>query len=322
MLDAAGMTARPPVILVYSRRSAEGFRDWLATHGCPGTLLTASNPAEAAAVIGDVEAILAWRFPVELFASAPRLQWVQSLGAGVEDLVSAPSLAPQVALTRIVDQFGSYVAEYVFGELLARVRQIERVRLAQSQHRWNHFIAESLGGRTLGVAGLGSIGKEIVRKGRAFDMRVYGLSRSGLRSNIVDRHFTPGHWFEFVGDLDVLVLTLPQTAETDRILDAGTLAAMRSSALVVNVGRGVLVDEDALIDALRGKRLGGAILDVFQTEPLPEGSPLWDLPGVTVSPHIAGPSTIEGVGSSFLSNVKRFMRGEPLAGLVDRSLGY
>jgi glyoxylate/hydroxypyruvate reductase A len=313
--------SRSPVILVFSR-SPDTLGAWLAEHACPGTLLTASSSDDAAAVIHEVEAVLAWRFPVELFASAPRLRWVQSMGAGVDDLVGAASLAPDVAITRIVGQFGGYVAEYVFAELLARVRRLKDVRAAQSQRRWNHFIAGTLEGQTLGVAGLGSIGMEIVRKGQAFDMRVYGLSRSMVRADEVDLHFTSESWIEFVRDLDVLVLTLPRTSDTEGVINAQVLGAMRPEAILVNVGRGSLVDEKALVEALRMQKISGAILDVFQREPLPQDSPFWELPGVIVTPHVAGPSTTQGVGTFFLSNVRRFVRGEVLAGLVDRSLGY
>jgi glyoxylate/hydroxypyruvate reductase A len=314
--------SRSPVILVYSR-SAKAFGDWLAAHDCPGTIHPASSPEDVAAVIGTAEVVLAAsRFPVELFARAKRLQWVQSMGAGVDELVGAPLLPPEVVISRIVGQFGSYIAEYVFAELLATARSLERVRAAQRERRWDHFVAQTLQGQTLGVAGLGSIGKEIVRKGRALDMAVYGLSRSGTAAALVDRHFTPDRWIDFVGDLDVLVLALPRTAETEKVVDADVLGAMRPQAVLINVGRGILVDERALIQAIRGKQIAGAVLDVFETEPLPEDSPLWDLPGVRVSPHIAGPSTPEGVGSYFLSNVHRFILGEPLAGFVDRSLGY
>jgi glyoxylate/hydroxypyruvate reductase A len=311
--------SRSPIILVYSR-SPKIFDDWLTAHDCPGTVLTASRPDEAAAVIDRVEVILASRFPAELLARAPQLRWVQSLGAGVDELVG--SLAPDIVISLFVGQFGGYMAEYVFAELLASTRGLERVRAAQRERRWDHFVANTLQGQTLGVAGLGSIGTEIVRKGRAFDMRVYGLSRSGTAADRVDRHFTPDNWTDFVRDLDVLVLALPRTPATERVVDAKVLGAMRPEAVLINVGRGTLVDENALIQALRQKRLAGAILDVFQTEPLPAFSPLWDLPGVRVSPHLAGPSTAEGVGSFFLSNLHLYLRGESLAGIVDRSRGY
>jgi glyoxylate/hydroxypyruvate reductase A len=153
-------------------------------------------------------------------------------------------------------------------------------------------------------------------------MRIHGLSKTASASHLVDRHFTPDGWIEFVRDLDVLVLALPLTRETEGVVDGRVIASMRSGAVLVNVGRGLLVDEVALVDALCHGTIGGAVLDVFQTEPLPPDSPLWNLHGVTVTPHISGPSTIEGVGAFFLDNVHRFVRGDPLAGAVDRWRGY
>lgn len=312
-----------PVTLIYSRQSAGRFRDWLAARDYPGDLLIASNSGEAEAVIGDVEIVLtAARFPLDLFAHAPRLRWVQSINAGIEDLVQAAELAPDVALTRIVDQFGGPIAEYVFAEVLARVRRIDLLREAQRQREWVHITPGTLAGKTLGVAGLGSIGREVAQVGMAFNMRTYGLSRTPQHAGLVERHFTPDAWPEFAADVDVLVLTLPHTPETAGVVDARILGAMKPDALLVNVGRGALVVEDDLAAALQAGRPGGAILDVFQQEPLPADSPLWTLPGVTITPHISGPSILEDVGDFFLANLHRYMQGEPLVGLVNRAAGY
>lgn len=310
-----------PHILIYSR-DPEPFRQWLEDHGCPGRCDAASSLEEAEAVIGDVDVILGGRIPDGLLARAHALRWFQSMNAGIENLVAAEGLRPEVLLTRVVDQFGGPISEYVFAELLARVREIERLREMQARREWRHFVTDTLAGKVLGVAGLGSIGKEIVRKGKAFDMTVYGLSRTGAGASSVDRHFDGDSWIDFVRDLDVLVLTLPLTPETEGVVDAQVLAAMPEKAILVNVGRGALIDEAALIRAVQEGRIAGAILDVFTQEPLPADNPLWDLPGVTVTPHISGPSTVEGVGRLFLENLKRFMNGETLVGIVDRGRGY
>jgi glyoxylate/hydroxypyruvate reductase A len=185
-------------------------------------------------------------------------------------------------------------------------------------------VAGTLAGQTLGVAGLGSVGAEVVRKGRAFDMHVYGLSRTGARANLVARHFTPDRWLDFVAELDVLVLTLPRTPQTEGAVDARVLDAMKPGALLVNVGRGLIVDEAALIAALESGRLGGAALDVFPIEPLPADSPLWRMPGVFVSPHCAdaSPQSLDRGFLILLDNLERFARGRPLRNVVDRQQGY
>jgi glyoxylate/hydroxypyruvate reductase A len=309
-------------ILVYARGAAEHYAEAVRRAVPTAVVRAASDPAAARAALPDAEILLSWRLPHELYALAARLRWVQCLGAGVEDIVAAAELPRSVAVTRIVDQFGAAIAEYVFAELLARVRELERVRAQQAERLWRPFVAERLAGRTLGVAGLGSIGREVVRKGRAFDMRVFGLSRTAAPDGLVDRHFGPDAWAAFVRDLDYLVLALPLTPQTRAVVGAEVLAAMRPGSVLVNVGRGALVDEAALVEALRAGRPGGAVLDVFEREPLPPESPLWSLPGVTVSPHISGPSRTDEVAAFFLDNLARFERGEPLAGLVERERGY
>lgn len=310
-----------PAILVYSRQP-EAFAEWLRAHDCPGDVRVASSAQEALRVLDRTEVLLAWGFPRHLLTAAPRLRWVQSMGAGVDDLAQAPELPADVVLTRIVDQFGGYIAEYVFAELLARERRLGHARRLQAQRRWEHFTVGTLAGKTMGVAGLGSIGVEVVQRARAFRMRVHGLSRSGSRSPLVDRHFTPNEWPEFVRGLDVLVLTLPLTPETERAVNERVLAAMKPFAILVNVGRGRLVDEGALVAALRAGRIGGAVLDVFEREPLDGESPLWGMPNVVVTPHVSGPSTVAGVGQFFLENLQRYLRGEALIGTVDRARGY
>ncbi len=309
-------------ILVYARGGAEHYAEAVRRAVPTAVVRAASDPAAARAAVPDAEILLSWRLPHELYALAARLRWVQCLGAGVEDIVAAAELPRSVAVTRIVDQFGVSIAEYVFAELLARVRDLERVRAQQAERLWRPFVAERLAGRTLGVAGLGSIGREVVRKGRAFDMRVLGLSRTAAPDGLVDRHFGPDAWTAFVRELDYLVLVLPLTPQTRGVVGAEVLAAMRPGSVLVNVGRGAVVDEAALVEALRAGRPGGAVLDVFETEPLPPESPLWSLPGVTVSPHISGPSRTDEVAAFFLDNLARFERGEPLAGLVERERGY
>jgi glyoxylate/hydroxypyruvate reductase len=311
-----------PVILVYSRRIAPDLRAWLLEHDAPGTVLAASTPDEARALMGEAEILFGASFPMDLVATAPHLRWIQTMNAGVEELVTADGIPPVVTLTRVVDQFGPSIAEYVFAECLAHIRSLDRTRAAQQEHRWDHFVADTLQGKTLGVAGLGSIGREIVRKGRAFDLRMHGLSRTGTAAGIVDRHFTPDEWPAFAASVDVLVLTIPRTPQTEGVVGRAVLSAMRPDALLINVGRGALLDEAALIERARAGCIGGAILDVFVEEPLPADNPLWSTPNIVITPHISGPSTVDGVGAFFLANLQRYLAGESLVGVVDRGRGY
>lgn len=308
-------------ILVYSR-DPEPIAQALRRRGLEDTVETAADEEGARARVADADVLFSWRLPAHLYALGRRLRWVQSMGAGVEDIVAAAAMPEGVVVTRIVDQFGASIAEYVFGELLARVRRLDELRALQRERRWGHFVADSLAGRTMGVAGLGSIGRELVRKARAFDMPVVGLSRTGAGAGLVDRHFGPDAWPDFVRELDVLVLTLPLTPATAGVVGPGVLAAMRPGSLLVNVGRGALVPETALIGALAAGRPGGAILDVFEREPLAPEHPFWQMPGVTVTPHVSGPSRTEDVTAFFVANLERLRRGEPLRGVVDRGAGY
>lgn len=307
-------------ILVYAR-DPEPIAEAIRRRGVEAVVRTAHDADSARARIPEADVLFSWRLPPELYMLGRRLRWVQSMGAGVEDIMAAP-VPDGVHVTRIVDQFGVSIAEYVFAELLSRVRRLDDTRAWQRERKWHHFVAQSLAGRTVGVAGLGSTGREVVRKARAFDMKVTGLSRTGQHGGLVDRHFAPDAWLDFVRDLDVLVLTLPLTADTRSAVGADVLRAMRPESVLVNVGRGALVPEAALVEALRAGRPGGAILDVFEREPLPADSPLWSLPGVTVTPHVSGPSRMDDVAEFFVDNLGRLARGETLRGLVDRQVGY
>lgn len=313
--------ATVPEVLVYHPRSTTSWANWLRENGCPGRIREASNAQEARVLAPEAEVLFAWRFPKEIFPEARRLQWIQAMGAGVDDLLSSP-VPEHVQITRVLDHFGGPMAEYVFSELLFRIREIDRVRLAQAETRWDHFAPGSLKGLVMGVAGLGSIGLEVVRKAKAFDMETYGLSRTTKSAPCVDRHFLSSQWPGFVKNLDVLVLVMALTAKTRHSVDREVLRAMKPTALLVNIGRGSLVDELALVEALQDRVIGGAILDVFEKEPLPKESPLWTLEGVTVSSHISGPSLLSETGGYFIDNMKRFIAGLPLAGRVDRAAGY
>jgi glyoxylate/hydroxypyruvate reductase A len=316
------MTNNQPKIVVYSPDQAENYADMIRREGY-ANVFSASNPAEAKETIEDTDILLCWKFPLHLLEDTSSIKWIQSLGAGVDDIVNSPHVPEQILISRIVDQFGVPIAEYVFSYLLHVNQRIAEVRAAQKEKTWKPFEPELLSGKTIGIAGLGSIGAEIVRKARAFDMTVCGLSGSGKHAHLVDKHYFADEWHEFVKELDYLVLVLPFTENTRHLVNRDVFSAMKKrSAYLINVGRGQVVVEDDLVDVLQSGHLQGAILDVFEQEPLPKESPLWELPNVYVTPHLSGISTPERVGDFFLENLKRYMTGKALKGIVDRKAGY
>lgn len=309
-----------PIIVVYGP-GHEHLKEILKIMHCPGQVIMARDLHELEEILPMAEIVFGWKVPPHLYGKACHLKWVQSMGAGVDDLIANPDLSPTVMITRIVDQFGPIIAEFVFAELLADVRRLDLARQQQSQKIWKPFAVGSLQGQAIGIAGLGSIGRELVRKARVFDMVVYGLSRSA-KPGLVDFGFTPAQWPEFVRSLDYLVLTLPATAETQYVVNRTILRAMKPQAIIINVGRGEILRQGDLVDALHQGEIAGAVLDVFETEPLPPEDALWKLPRVRISPHIAGPSLDEQVARFFVANVLRYLHHEPLQGVVDRERGY
>ena len=317
------MITSQPNILVYSPKQAEAYATCIRDYGFT-SIKVATTPEEAERYLPDTEVILGWKFPTHLLNKpiASSVRWYQSTGAGVNELIADTSIPENITITRIVDQFGGYISEYVFTFLLYLLKDVQRMKQSQLEHRWDPFISESLIGKTIGVAGLGSIGAEIVRKARAFDMNVDGLSFSGKHAQLVDRHFTPDEWGTFVKNLDYLVLTLPLTKATHHVINRNILQAMKSTAVLVNVGRGALIDETDLQFVMQSGHLQAAILDVFETEPLPKEHAFFSMPNVYVTSHLSGPSTTDEVSRFFVENIKRYLNKQPLNGIVDRKRGY
>ncbi len=307
-------------ILIYSAHP-EVVLDKVLAANAACRVRAANTPERAQQWISQAEVILAWKLPAELYAQASNLRWIQSMGAGVDDLAANTNIPKHVVITRIVGQFGGPMAEYVFAEILYRERNLTQARTLQAARQWQPFSFGSVRGKVIGVAGLGSIGQEIVRMAQAFGMTVYGLSRY-RHEMLLEKSFDGSQWEDFVRDLDYLVLALPLTPATKQCVNTRIFRAMKPGAVVINVGRGQTVNQSDLTDALVSHHLGGAILDVFDQEPLPADSRLWDLPGVVITPHISGPSRDQEVAAFFNRNLQHFIQGEPLLGQIDRSQGY
>lgn len=250
----------------------------------------------------------------------PLVDWVQSSWAGVTPLMDIDHR--NYILTGMKDVFGPQMSEYVFGYMLAHELKVLERRNAQREHEWFRGHSGTLEGKRLGIMGTGSIGQHVAKTGRAFGMRVNGLSRSGSQAPEFDEVVRVDLLHGFLEDVDYLVATLPQTAATDNLLDAAALARLPDHAYFVNVGRSNVVDDVALIDALHTNKLAGAALDVFDEEPIPADSPLWDTPNLTITAHIAAISHPLLLVPIFIENYARYVKGEPLRYVIDFGAGY
>ncbi len=250
----------------------------------------------------------------------PSVQWVQSTWAGVTPLLQVNRR--DYVLTSIKGVFGPQMAEYVLGYLLAHELRIVRRLDAQRAHEWWPGESGMLSGKRLGIMGTGSIGRAIAERARAMGVFVTGLSRSGTELPEFDSVYPATHLAEFLPNLDFLVAVLPDTKKTDNLLDARMLALLPQHACFVNVGRANVVDDDALIEALRSDKLAGAVLDVFDEEPVPEDSPLWDTPNLLMTAHMAAVSHPELIAPIFLENYRRFVTGQDLINVVNFDNGY
>jgi glyoxylate/hydroxypyruvate reductase A len=270
--------------------------------------------------------------PLELapaLGARPRLRWIQATSAGVGKLAERVGLTESsVAVTTASGPHARPLAEFALLATLMFGKDVLELGRAQREHRWERTSGEEVAGKTVCVVGLGKIGREVARLARGLDARVVGTVRElGDRTPEelgVERLEPTERLDELLPETDVLVLAVPQTASTHRLIDARRLALLKPSAILVNVGRGDAVDEAALIDALRSGRLKGAALDVFEQEPLPPESPLWDLPNVIVSPHSASTVAAENgrIVELFQENIRRYLDGRPLLNLLDKELLY
>ena len=295
----------------------------------PGVSLAIGwEPAALAAAAADAEVMIACsagRDRVEpILALAPRLRWIHSLAAGVDTLLFPALVESPIVLTNARGAYSRSLAEWVMAAALFFAKDLRRLVRSQQRSSWDPFDVLMLDGATLGIVGYGDIGRAIAQRGRAFGMKVQAVRRGAAADPSCERVVGPEGLLEVLSASDYVVVTLPLTSETRKRIGAGELAAMKPSAVFMNIGRGPVVDEAALIDALRAGRLRGAALDVFEREPLAAGHPFYSMENVLLSPHSA--DHIAGWRRDsmrlFLENLGRFREGRPLRNVVDKSRGY
>ena len=285
-----------------------------------------------ARLIVDVDVAFVPHVRRSMLASATRLRWIQSPAVGVGGMLFPEMIASPVVITSARGIRARAIAEHVLGVSLALARQLHVAVRRQAAHEWAQDELEgrtttirTLQGRRMGIVGLGSIGLEVARLAAAFGLRVSATRRRADRpAEGVDEVLPPDRLGDLLGQSDLVVLSAPLTPSTRGFFGRREIAQMKPGAFLINIGRGQLIDDDAVVDGLESGRLGGAALDVFVREPLDSASPYWDLPTVIVTPHTSG--ALEDYWTPlialFSDNLRRFEQGQPLLNLVDKSAGY
>ncbi|HWC21891.1 MAG TPA: D-2-hydroxyacid dehydrogenase [Flexivirga sp.] len=321
------MSTSPPVITVLV--SDTGPRPTGLEVLEPRATLRYTDAAGLGDAVQGADALLLWDFfssAVEgVWRRCDTLQWIHVAAAGVDKLLFPELRASDVVVTNARGTFDRPIAEFVLASVLAHLKLMREGQELQREHVWRHRETLPLRGRSALVVGAGNIGREIGRLLRAVDVEVTGAGRSARTGDpdfgtVIASSDLPAE----VGAFDFVINVTPLTDATRNLFDRKVFAAMKPSAYFVNVGRGASVVEDDLLDALRAGELAGAALDVFETEPLPADSPLWDEPRLAISPHLSGDSAgwLDTLAGQFVDLAQLWLDGEPLPHPVDKQLGF
>jgi phosphoglycerate dehydrogenase-like enzyme len=280
----------------------------------------------------DADIFVGWSLRPEQLSLAPKLSWIHSPAAAVHQLMFPALVKSKIMVTNASEVHGPVVAEHVMALILAMARRLVMAFWYQQQKVWaqekiwdNKPRPMEVAGSNLLVVGLGNIGRQVVQRAKSMGMQVVGIREHPENGNEgCEAVFAPSHIDTILRDMDFIVLAAPLTEETKGFISAARLARMKPTAYLINVSRGPLIDDNALIAVLRGKKIGGAALDVFEEEPLPPNSPYWTLDNCLITPHIA--ATTEKLWERhyalFADNLVRFMTGKELRGIVDKQRGY
>jgi phosphoglycerate dehydrogenase-like enzyme len=287
---------------------------------------------ELPGALADADVFVGFHFPPELFAASTRLRWIHSVAVGVEENLFPAMLESDVVLTNAAGMHAVNIPEHAIGLLCALARNLHVAWRLQAERRWDRYAMIAggggflpLAGSHLAVLGAGAIGQGIVRLARGLGMQVRVMRRRPeLPVEGAEAVVGPDALHPLLAWADCVVIATPLTPDTHHLIDHAALGAMRSSAHLVNVGRGEIIDDEALVEALRDGAIAGAGLDVFSEEPLPPEHPYWGLDSVILTPHVSGymPDFFARALALFADNLERFRAGSPLRNLVDKRLGY
>jgi phosphoglycerate dehydrogenase-like enzyme len=295
-------------------------------------IVVGDSARDFATAAADAEIILNWTGPVallrEVLPLSPRVRWIHSRSAGLEETLFPELIASDVIVTNSRGIFSPSLGEFAVGAILYFAKDFRRMIRNQRAGVWEPFDITLVSGQTLGIVGYGSIGRAVAARGRALEMRVLGLktraSEPPKNDSLIDQLYGREQRLEMLSRCDYVVVTLPLTEQTRGFIADAEFAAMKKTAVVINVGRGPTIDQRVMIKMLSENRIRGAALDVFDQEPLPQGHPFYALENVLLSPHCADhtPDWQDNAMRFFLAQLERFRLGETLLNIVNKTLGY
>jgi phosphoglycerate dehydrogenase-like enzyme len=285
------------------------------------------NKDKLNALLAEAEVLYGLFLPKDLLSRTPRLKWVQTMSAGVDRFVDTDIWNNPIILTGVSGIHATPISEFVLEFMLMFAKQAPFCFRMQQKHEWGRFMPGVLRGKTAGIVGLGSIGREVARLCKAFGMTVIATRRSARQSSrarYVDKLLPAKQLRQLLSESDYVVIATPLTKETTGLIGAEEFKAMKSTAYIINIGRGGTIDEEALIQALDEKMIAGAGLDVTSKEPLPPDSRLWDFENVIITPHVSGgmEDYMKRATDLFCENLKRYLNGKRLLNVIDKTRGY
>jgi len=328
------VTVPKPKLLVISPTDHYALRN-LAPLAALSEMTVSNDQAELERLAPEAEVILfcglsgaAVDFKA-IFARATSLRWLHSTSAGVEKMLIPEVVASAVPVTNARGVYKRSLAEFAVLGILFHTKKLRRLIDSQRARHWDDFTVSFANERVMGVVGYGEIGRECALLAKGIGLKIHALRRNPAKSAhdpLLDVIFGPDELHRMLADVDVLLCSAPLTPETHHLISDAEFACMQPGAIVINVGRGPVIDEAALVRALQSKRIAGASLDVFEHEPLPESSPLWDMENVLISPHCTDrttdPDWLDLSMQFFVQNFHRHLAGEALENVVDKSAGY
>ncbi|SEO87626.1 D-2-hydroxyacid dehydrogenase [Propionispora vibrioides] len=292
----------------------------------PGSSIITADLSTAGQHIANTDILVAWgnQDIRQLYTAAPQLRWVHALSAGVEDWLFPELVNSSTLLTNSKGIHGIPISEHVLALMLAFTRGLNLLIPQQHHKQWKRVRVDEIHEKTIGIVGLGNIGREIAKKAKALGMHVVATKREATTELFVDALYTPDYLTKMLSICDFVVMSLPLTEETNGMFNLDYFSAMKRTAYFINIARGGVIVEADLITALEQQLIQGAGLDVFAQEPLPDTSPLWNMPNVIITPHLAGlsPSYLDRAIQLFADDLTRFIDNDQILNIVDKQKGY